>query len=301
MERQQALTGSLLIVVAAGCWAFFPILTRYIYRVEDIAPLNMAFWRFVIAVALAWILVLLRGRGQLSEVMQLSRQQVMVLLGLGAIFSMAALTAVMSLEFVPASTHILLFYTFPSMVAVISWFLGERLNAVKWIAIGVALLGCALTVGGEIEIEKPIYLALPLLNALAIAVYMVVAGRYNRTSGLASGAVSMTGTLIAIFVMAAISGIRVPQANEARLALVGQASFSTMLPIVITFVALTYINATHASIVNTIEPVFVIILAGILLDESVGPMQLLGGSLIIASVIFLHIPMRRRMVVQPQQ
>jgi drug/metabolite transporter (DMT)-like permease len=257
--------------------------------------LNIALWRFVFAVALAWVLVGLRG--QFAEVQQMPRNQVMVLLGLGAIFSLAAFSAVQSLEFVPAATHILLFYTFPSMVAVMSWFLGEHLSAAKWGAIGVALLGCLLTVGGEIEVEKPIYLTLPLVNALAIAVYMIVAGRYNRTSGLPSGAVSMSGTLIAIFVMAMIDGIRVPQSNEVRWALLGQAAISTVLPIVVTFIGITYIGVTHASIINTVEPVFVIILAYLFLDESIGPMQLIGGALIIASVAILHIPMRRRRLI----
>jgi drug/metabolite transporter (DMT)-like permease len=295
MERHRALTGSLLIVLAAGGYAFFPIFTRYMYRTEDVTPLNIAFWRFVFAVALAWVLVGLRG--QFAEVQQMPRNQVMVLLGLGAIFSLAAFSAVQSLEFVPAATHILLFYTFPSMVAVMSWFLGEHLSAAKWGAIGVALLGCLLTVGGEIEVEKPIYLTLPLVNALAIAVYMIVAGRYNRTSGLPSGAVSMSGTLIAIFVMAMIDGIRVPQSNEVRWALLGQAAISTVLPIVVTFIGITYIGVTHASIINTVEPVFVIILAYLFLDESIGPMQLIGGALIIASVAILHIPMRRRRLI----
>jgi drug/metabolite transporter (DMT)-like permease len=298
-EHHNALTGSLLIVAAAGGYSFFPIFTRYIYRSEDIAPLNLVFWRFVMAVALAWCLVALRG--QLREVRQLSRHQVIVLLGLGAIFSLGAFSAVQSLEFVPAATHVLLFYTFPSMVAVISWLLGERLSPTKWAAIGVSLLGCLLTVGGDLEVERPIYLTLPLVNALAIAVYMIVAGRYNRTSGLPSGAMSMSGTLVAIFVMALIGGIRLPETNEVRLALVGQASISTVLPIVVTFIGITYIGATNASIINTVEPVFVIILAGIFLDETVGPMQLLGGTLIIASVVLLHVPTRRRLIVQPQQ
>jgi drug/metabolite transporter (DMT)-like permease len=97
--------------------------------------------------------------------------------------------------------------------------------------------------------------------------------------------------------MAMIDGIRVPQSNEVRWALLGQAAISTVLPIVVTFIGITYIGVTHASIINTVEPVFVIILAYLFLDESIGPMQLIGGALIIASVAILHIPMRRRRLI----
>jgi drug/metabolite transporter (DMT)-like permease len=44
----------------------------------------------------------------------------------------------------------------------------------------------------------------------------------------------------------------------------------------------------HASITATIEPITAAVIAYIFLDESMGPLQLLGGAMVIAAIILLQ-------------
>lgn len=293
MNRQNVLVGTLLVFLAAAAYACLPIFIRSIYKVESIQAADIAVWRFVFAVALVWPVLFMSGQGE--SVRQLSRPQTGVLLGLGGLFSVSGVTSALALERVPASTYTLLLYTYPAMVAVLSFALGEILPINKWLAVGLALLGCALTVSGPIKIKNPLDIAFPFINAFAYAVYLIIAGRYNRVSGMASGVVSMSGTLIALVILIPFWGIHTPQTTEGWLYIAGLGIISTVLPITLMFKGISMIGASNAAILSTLEPIITVFLAALILSEDISPLQLAGGGLIIASVVLLHLPMRRHL------
>lgn len=294
MNRQTTLIGSLLVFLAAVTYACLPIFIRSIYQAEDsLKAMDIAVWRFMFAVGLVWPLLIMSR--QADRIRQLSRAQIGILLGLGALFSVSAVTSALALERVPASTYTLLLYTYPAMVAVLSFLLGEILPINKWLAVGLALLGCALTISGPIKIKDPMDITFPFINAFAYAVYLIIAGRYNRVSGMASGVVSMTGTLLALILLIPFLGIHTPQTLEGWLYIAGLAGISTVLPITLMFKGISMIGASNASILSTLEPVMTVFLAALLLSENINVMQLVGGGFILTSVILLHLPMRRRL------
>lgn len=293
MNRQNVLVGTLLVFLAAAAYACLPIFIRSIYKVESIKAADIAVWRFVFAVALVWPVLFISGQGE--SVRQLPRPQIGVLLGLGALFSVSGVTSALALERVPASTYTLLLYTYPAMVAVLSFALGEILPINKWLAVGLALLGCALTVSGPIKIKDPLDIAFPFINAFAYAVYLIIAGRYNRVSGMASGVVSMSGTLVALVILIPFWGIHTPQTMEGWLYISGLGVISTVLPITLMFKGISMIGASNAAILSTLEPIITVFLAALILSEDINPLQLAGGGFIIASVVLLHLPMRRRL------
>jgi drug/metabolite transporter (DMT)-like permease len=52
------------------------------------------------------------------------------------------------------------------------------------------------------------------------------------------------------------------------------------------------VGPTTASLLSTLEPVFTILLASVLLQEQLAPQQMLGGLLVLAGVVWISLPQR---------
>jgi drug/metabolite transporter (DMT)-like permease len=61
-----------------------------------------------------------------------------------------------------------------------------------------------------------------------------------------------------------------------------------VLPIVTFVLGMKHVGASTASIVSTVEPVVTVALAVALFGEGLGPLQLLGGALVLAAVVALQ-------------
>jgi drug/metabolite transporter (DMT)-like permease len=61
------------------------------------------------------------------------------------------------------------------------------------------------------------------------------------------------------------------------------AGICTVLPIAAFFAGLARLGPARASILSTIEPVITILLAALVLGETIGLLQILGGALILSA------------------
>jgi drug/metabolite transporter (DMT)-like permease len=79
--------------------------------------------------------------------------------------------------------------------------------------------------------------------------------------------------------------------------IVAIALLSTVLPIATFMLGMERVGASTASIVSTVEPVVTVALAVALFGEALGPLQVLGGVLVLAAVVALQsrgVSVRRR-------
>lgn len=284
--------GTILVLLAAGGYSMLPILIKLTYEHTELSPTDLVLWRFILAVIVTWGLLL--ARRELPEVQKLSKKQISYIMGIGTLFSFAALTAFIALDEVPATTFTVLVYTYPAMVALLSLMLGESLAMIKWIAIGLTLIGCILTAGGKLESGSLFGMALVVINAGLYAVYLVLSSR-NKVplSGVAFGTISMTGTLLALLPIILVEGLRVPTSLEGWVLVLALVLFSTVLPILTMLMAMQRIGASNAAIISTVEPVITVLLAAIILGERVTDIQYVGAAVIFVSVIMLQIPARK--------
>jgi len=174
-------------------------------------------------------------------------------------------------------------------------FLHERLTATKLAALTTALLGTTLTVvpaigGGAIIGTSPVLtgLAFAVASAVFYAVYIVVAASIGRRAeALPMSAVVITSAAILFVVATLVRGPQWPQTSGGWLAVTGIALLSTVMAITLYFAGLERIGPVRASTLSTIEPLCTVILAAIVLDESVAPVQLTGGALILAAAVLI--------------
>ena len=133
------------------------------------------------------------------------------LLTIGLIVSAAVLAAFFALERLPGSTYVVLLYSYPAMVALLSRLVGEKIQAKTWLALALALIGVALTVPDQWTAESAdaVGVALALLNAAILAVYYLLARRV--LAGLEdvsrASAIMMNGTLVTMLLLIMLRGL----------------------------------------------------------------------------------------------
>jgi drug/metabolite transporter (DMT)-like permease len=284
--------GLLMILLAATGYAFLPVFTRKIYELSTLQPVDIALWRFAFATPAIWLMIQWR-KPAIDRTLDRKK-----LLGLGIVYSGATLTGFFGLQRIEASTYIVLFYTYPAMVTLISFVGGTRLSRMAWLALGMTLIGIILTVP-DFSLSNgndAIGIGLALLNALVVAVYFLLVGRVmGKTDAVARGSAwVITGTLLTLLLLLPIFGLQVPASGNTWLLLLGLGTISTALPIFAMNTGIRKIGATQASIISTVEPVESMLLAVILLGEVVLPVQWLGAALIILAVLLLELRPRRK-------
>ena len=289
------------MAVAVSSYASFAIFTKLIYARTDLLPLDVASWRFLLATPLVWLYLWLRGRVRGNVPLPPRRQ----LLLLGAIYCMASVLAFFGLSSVPASVYIILFFTYPIIVALIGQFLGTSLRREGWLALLVTSVGVALVVApnvGSLKTEGVVLfgMALALANAWVAAIYFVASNRIllplceTRASWRARWPGRCWRRSGIMLVIALFNGLQFPATVDGALLLLGLAVFSTALPIVALNIGIQRLGAARSAIIAMMEPFLTLLLAAILLSERLGGAQLLGGLVILLSVSFFELNTLRR-------
>lgn len=289
MDRAQRM-GVLLILLSVTGYSFLPVFTKNLYA-ENVAPPDIALWRFAIAAPVLWAITLLRGVRLMPGGKRLPHLRVMAM---GGLMAAAALTAFFGLQYLPAATLVVLFYTYPAMVALLGLLLGERLPLLAWGAIGLTLIGVVLTAPdftSGLEGGNAIGVMLALLNALIIAVYYIVSSRLLRGYPDMARATAWTllGGLVVLIAISLVNGFALPQSPRAWLLLVGLAVICTIMPVFALNLGIQKLGAARAAIIGTVEPILTGVLALIFLGEGIQVQQVIGGAVIIASVLLLEL------------
>lgn len=274
--------GLLLIITSAISFGAMPIFARLAYA-AGADPITVLFLRFTIA-AVLMILIMIVSKTAFPRGLIL-----LELILLGAIgYVGESLAYFMALTMASAGLVALLLYIYPALVTALSAiFLKEHLTPVKLVALFLALSGTALTMritsGGSM-----LGILLGIAAAVDYAIYILLGSRIVRRSGpLGSTTVIIISTASVYAGIVAIRGVTFPATSNGWIAIIAIALISTVLAFTTFFAGLKRIGPTNASTLSTFEPIVAVILAAIVLGESISPVELLGGVLILAAVVVL--------------
>jgi drug/metabolite transporter (DMT)-like permease len=245
--------------------------------------------RFVLAAGIFWGIVALRRRA--GGCGSPSRRAVLACLGLGAIgYAAQAGLYFSALRHIDASLTSLLLYTYPALVFCGAVALGrEHLTPWKAFALALASAGAALVLlgGGTGGLEAG-GVALALAAGATYAVYILVAEDVvRRIDPILLGALVASGAAVT-FAGAGLAGGSLAFTGGGWVWIAAIAVVSTVLPILTFTLGMERVGASTASIVSTFEPVVTVGLAVALYGEALGPLQALGGVLVLAAVIALQ-------------
>ncbi|EON12238.1 DMT family transporter [Pandoraea sp. SD6-2] len=278
--------GVALIAVSASAFGAMAIFARAA-TASGADIFAMLLFRFFVAA----ILLLVWCR--LQRVRFPSRRRVLGIVLMGGIgYVGQSLCFFGALQYAQASLVALLLYLYPVFVTILAAiFLHERLTPVKLGALVLCSLGTALTVGGGHG--QPLGMVLAVASALIYSGYIVVGARL--TKGVDARATAALVCLAATISFGAMAAVRMSQGLPLRwpagfggwAALVAIAVCSTVIAILTFFAGLQRLGAGRASMLSTLEPVVTVLLAAVLLGETLTAPQLVGGVLILAGVVWL--------------
>jgi len=294
--------GVLLTVVSAFGFGSGALFAKPVYA-AGVDWLTLMTWRFTFGAGLSIGLVLISPTRR-AALRRMDRRAVAIAVVLGLVYTGNSSTYFAGLETVSASLAALIVYIYPAVVAVLTLRLGRRLEGRRaWGALGLALAGVALAVGNVDAVTGPPIGGLALITAspLIYSVWIVLSARLagERRSGVGHGAdkgtdptaaeaVMMLATAIAFWIGALAVGRPVLPAQIPIAAwggIVGVGVVSTFIAIQGFYAGAHRIGAARASLVSTVEPIWTIALAGLLFGESLSPIQLVGGAMILAGVV----------------
>jgi len=280
--RSRVAAGILYILASALCFGSMPFFARRAYAAGVDLP-TLLMLRFSIAGTCMWLLFALRG-------LRLPRGGSLALLlamgGLG--YAGQAFCYFKAITLASVGLVSLLLYLYPALVALLSWaVLRHRLSGLQVAAVAIALAGSALTVGRAGD-GTPLGIGLGLLAAVVYSIYILVGSRIPaEVSPTASTAVITSTAALVFAAMALARGPRLPAAPAGWWAVLAVALVSTVLAILFFFEGLERVGPVRASVYSTLEPIFTVTLAAVLLGEPFGPARIGGGLLIVGAVLLL--------------
>lgn len=277
--------GVLMALVAAACFGTLAIFGKI---AEDIGldTTTLLTYRFVIGAALIWLGLVFWGRGRL-----LGSHKRRVALALGLLYAIFTGLYFWGLLFIPAGLTALVFYTYPVYVYVLAvWLLDESLSGYKLGALVLALSGVAFIVSGDADAVDIVGVGLVLLAALGLAGYVVAsrAALGNIAPDILAGT-AMLGTAAFFVVFGVGSGrLATPGGTDQWLVVFGIGSIGTAIPIFLYITALSRIQASHASVLGTAEPLVAVVLGIVILDEALNALLFVGGALILVGIVIIQ-------------
>lgn len=285
--------GVLWIITSAVSYSLFAVFSKSV--LDDLRPTDVLFWRFVIAVPVIWLGVAVRARRTGIGPRGAPYRPFTVA---GLVFGVLALFAFLGLDHLSAALYTVIIYTYPAMVAIGSALLGRRPPRRVWLAVGVTLVGIALTVPQVFsDADADVFgLVLTLLNALLYACYILGTAKFvtptgdgadgARSDGVVASAWSLLGSLALSIGVVAVVGVRVPADAGAWAGLVGLAVVSTVVASTTFFLGLALLPPATAALVATLEPVLTLLWAMTILGERLVPIQIAGAVLVLGGVVW---------------
>ncbi len=196
-----------------------------------------------------------------------------------------------SLRYTSVAVSVLLVNTSPVLVASISHFLvGERLTGRGRLGIGLALFGASLLLLGDLggggDWRGSV---LALGGAVALAFYLIAGARVRRTSGLWNYVYpTYLAAAVGLGLVALLSSARLSGFTDRTwlflflLGLIPQSIGHTCYNW-----SLKHLPATVVSTLVLGEPALAPVLAWVFLDETIGPVELGGGTLVMVGILLV--------------
>jgi drug/metabolite transporter (DMT)-like permease len=287
--------GTLMVLASAAAFGANGIFGKLAYDHGSTVGTLLA-TRFLVAAALFWVLAL--ASGGLARVRRMPRRDVLFCLALGAIgYSAQAGAYFAALRRVDASLLALIVYTYPVMVAVSAIAVGrEPATRRTAVVLGLAVTGLVLVLAGPATGGlDPLGTALGVAGAMVYTVYILVSERFAvRIEPLDLSTLICTGAAVTLTVAGvALSDVHPENVGAAGFGWLGAiAVVSTVGAISLFFAGIRRVGPTATAILSTIEPVVTICLAVVVFGESLTPVQLAGGALVLVAVLAVRTPTR---------
>ncbi|MFD9034688.1 DMT family transporter [Streptomyces sp. NPDC059567] len=289
-----AIGRSLLYLIVAGvAWGTAGAAASLMFRVSDMGPLALSFWRCVGGLVLLLGALALRPGRPAAQAVEPRRRRLIRVLGTGiglTVFQSAYFAAVEATGL--AVGTVVTLGAGPVLIALGARLtMGERLGGGGAAAVGGALAGLAvLVLGGESGEVRPLGVGFAVLSAAGYAAITLLTRWLGRDGG-GSDALSTTTWAFAIgavglLPMAAVEGLfpHTDQPVQVLGLLVYVAAVPTALAYALYFAGAAVVRAATVSVIMLLEPVSAAAIAVTVLGEELTAATVVGTLLLLTAV-----------------
>ena len=279
------------VLLAATCWSFIGIAYRLILDEFDVSPISVVSVRASTSAIVLSLLIVSRASLRADLPVAFSPPVRWTLLAAGLLSGTGFYVALIyAYEVAGVAVGTVLLYCAPSIVAFGSWVMFKnRVSRTQKIALCMSLVGVigvsGLLAGGETF--RPLGVILGLTSAVCYASYSLL-GQQLLTRLNPLVVVALTGVVGSIGMWAiklVLEGPALPSLEALAWIIAVTGIGTTLIPLVLYTWGLSKLGAARASLLTTIEPVVAVLLAFVILSETLTVVQFAGSALVLASVI----------------
>lgn len=282
--------GLLFVVLAATLWGASGSVTKHVFN-QQVSPFDLTSIRLFFSFVVLFLYLAATNR----PLLRISLSDIPYFLIFG-FFGVAILqfTYLFTISQTNVATAVFLEYLAPALAALYGMvFLRERPHYFKVIALFLAVCGGVFIVngspGGGLTVNRAGLIS-GLASAAAFAFYSIYSkkglARHNPLTVLTYGL--LAGSLWWSFYLPPWQAMAGHSLTN-WLFFMYIVIFATILPYGFFILSLKHLDPVKAGIISTLEPVIAGVVAWLFLHETLFPLQILGGALVIAAVIMVQI------------
>jgi drug/metabolite transporter (DMT)-like permease len=310
-ERARLNRGYTIGLIAIAFWSTTAIFISYLLTNYPLQPLTLAFWRDLFVVGALTIGLAVFRRSALRSAPQ--QRRFLILYGVSLTLMNISWTLSVALNGAAVST--VMVYASPGITAIAAHFVfKERISLIRVFAFIGSLIGCVFVARATDPAQWNVNaggIIIGVLSACGFAFYSLMGKAVSQrrinswTATLSAFSVATIFLLPTALITLALGRSTAPIGAAASYGLLSLGTqwdgwlILFILAVVPTLggfglytASLGYLPAGTANLLATLEPVLTTILAYLLLHESLSPTQLIGGALIVLSVISLRLEER---------
>ncbi len=297
-EKSQFRSGIFFAIAGTGLFSLKSIFAKLAFQ-EGIDATTLVTLRMIIAFPFYVVILFYAVKTRPEKAALLTKRDGLIIFALGFLgYYLASYLDFQGLFYISAQLERLTLFTYPIMVAVLSWvFFREKITLRILASLLISYLGVSLLFFNEIpapnttEAQTAIGTAYVAFAAFSFAIYVIFSKAFiSKLGSLIFTSLAMSSSLIFILIQFfATHDLSDLNVSTRTWFLIGMlAIFSTLIPSFFTSEAINRLGATKTSIMGSIGPVVTIVLAVNLLGEEFGLPQIAGLLLVLLGVSLLR-------------
>jgi drug/metabolite transporter (DMT)-like permease len=298
--------GAFYVFISAAGFSVKAIFAKKAYEVGA-DPVTLLFLRLLFAAPLFLMLAYWNATHNSGE-RKISQKEILALMGLGILgYYLSSLMDFVGLSYISASLERIILFSYPTLVVILTaLFFRSSLDRKDYLALLITYIGIFIVFSEELKqsvlIPKEVLItggSLVFGSACTYALYLIGSGFIIPRIGAARfTAYSMLIATAAIMLHYFIAkGVTFPSYHDPIIWYgIAMAIFSTFMPAYFLSKGIKLIGSERSSVISTIGPVSTIVLANVILGETMTWIQVGGTGIVIAGVLMISLKTKKEIV-----
>lgn len=275
--------GVVMVLLSAFGFALMPTFAKFAYK-NDVTVMTLLMIRFSLAAMVFFCYLIITKQN-----IRLDKRNLLGLFFLGAVcYTLQSAFYFSAVKYIPASLVVLITYTHPTIIAVISCFLDhEPITKIIAFSLISSFVGLTLMLGTALGNINGLGIILATGASLVYSIYVVLGNKMLKKVPplIASAFIALFTSLGLLFFSLFNNSISFGFQATAWPWILGLVTFSTVIAMLTFFRGLEILGPTKATVLSTAEPVFGVTIAIILFHDNLTALQFLGAAGVITGAL----------------